>query len=107
MGSQGDIQFGNEWSTRRLDVWLQEILLAAFEHNCVPEEDYVWWLLKSHHSHLSFYREFLDGVDLISAKGGKGKGWQDSKIYFGKLTFHIIGTVWELDFWVVIPPVFH
>ena len=29
------------------------------------------------------HRELPDGVNLISAKGGKSKGWQDSKLYFG------------------------
>ena len=93
MGSRGDIQFGNEWSTRRLDAWLQELLPAAFKHNdLAPDEEYTWRLLKSHQSHLSFHRKLPDGVDLVSVKGGKSKGWQDSKIYFGELTFYIICT---------------
>ena len=63
VGSRGDIQFGNEWSTRRLDAWLQELLPAAFKHNdLAPDEEYTWRLLKSHRPHLSFHRELPDGV---------------------------------------------
>ena len=87
VGGRGDIQFGNEWSTRRVDEWLRELLPAAFKTVCEPVQDeeleYSWRLLKSNRSHLSFHRELPDGVDLISAKGGKSKGWQDSKLYFG------------------------
>lgn len=92
VGSWGDIQFGNEWSTQKLNKWLQEILPAAFKHDLAPGEEYIWWLLKSHRSHLSFHCEFPDGIDLVSVKGGKSKGWQDSKIYFSELTFYIIYT---------------
>ena len=50
-------------------------------------------VLKSHQLHLSFHRELPDGIDLISTKGGKSKGWQDSKIYFGEPTSYIINMV--------------
>ena len=91
VGGQGDIQFGNEWSTRRVDEWLRELLPPAFKNVREPDQDeldFSWRLLKSNRSNLSFHRELPDGIDLISAKGGKSKGWQDSKLYFGMYPYY-------------------
>ena len=75
-----------------MDEWLRELLPAAFkqvrESDHDEELEYNWRLLKSNRSHLSFHRELPDGVDLISAKGGKSKGWQDSKLYFGMSLYY-------------------
>ena len=75
-----------------MDEWLRELLPAAFKTVCEPVQDeeleYSWRLLKSNCSHHSFHRELPDGVDLISAKGRKSKGWQDSKLYFGMFPYY-------------------
>jgi hypothetical protein len=87
-GNHSKIQFANKRSTRRLDQCLRELLLDTFEQidatSSDNEDGYAWWLLKASHSHLQFHHETPDGYDFISAKGGKSKGWQEAKLYFGK-----------------------
>ena len=94
VGGRSDIQFRNEWSTRWVDEWLRGLPPATFKEVGEPDQDkleYSWRLLKSKRLHLSFHCELPDGVDLISAKGRKSKGWQDSKPYFGmSLNYHLV-----------------
>jgi hypothetical protein len=68
---------------------LRDILPAPFEKindllkPDVSDHSYIWRLLKASRSHLELHREAPDGYDMISAKGSKSKGWQDSKLFFG------------------------
>ncbi|KAF8502413.1 hypothetical protein JB92DRAFT_2833633 [Gautieria morchelliformis] len=74
IGSKGELWFGKEWDTARLDQWLQDTLPVPFE--CidlmadVPDVDPHWQLLRIPHSY-----------DFIDAKGSRGKSWHDSKLY--------------------------
>ncbi|KAF8498394.1 hypothetical protein JB92DRAFT_3125312 [Gautieria morchelliformis] len=82
----GDLESGSNWSTRKLDEWLRMILPIAFDHldtqmDADDPEAYTWRLCKANRSHLELHRELPDGIDFKDAKGGKSKGWQDSKLY--------------------------
>ncbi|KAF8504064.1 hypothetical protein JB92DRAFT_3123106 [Gautieria morchelliformis] len=82
----GDLEFGSNWSTRKLDEWLRMILPIAFDHldmqmDADDPEAYTWRLCKANRSRLELHRELPDGIDFKDAKGGKSKGWQDSKLY--------------------------
>ncbi|KAF8505007.1 hypothetical protein JB92DRAFT_3122826 [Gautieria morchelliformis] len=63
-GSPGELELSNQWSHRKLDEWLREMLPIAFEYMDEVAKDGV-----------------PDGYDFVDAKGGKSKGWQDSKLY--------------------------
>jgi hypothetical protein len=85
-GNKGDLKFGNEWCTRKLDEWLRGILPEAFEKidaTIETEDGYAWRLLKASRARLHFHRETPDGYDFVQAKGGKSKGWQESKLFLG------------------------
>jgi hypothetical protein len=90
IGNRGDLQFGTSWSTPRLDEWLRDLLPRAFEHldtQTYPLGErprYPWRLLKASRSALDLYAAVADGVDFQNAKGGKSKGWQDSRIYLSE-----------------------
>ncbi|KAF8503160.1 hypothetical protein JB92DRAFT_2833419 [Gautieria morchelliformis] len=83
-GSPGELEFSNQWSHRKLDEWLREMLPIAFEYMDEVAKDggeVTWRLLKASRSRLSLHREVPDGYDFVDAKGGKSTGWQDSKLY--------------------------
>jgi hypothetical protein len=88
IGNRGDHKFSNEWDTDQLDDWLCNTLPTPFKqlellNPDVHEHNYLWRLLKASRSCLELHRESPDGYDMISAKGSKSKGWQDSKLFFG------------------------
>ena len=87
-GNKSEISFGNEWGISRLHNWLKDILPVPSKQldllSDAEEHQYPWRLLKASRSRLQLYHELPDGYDVISAKGSKSKGWQDSKLYFGK-----------------------
>ena len=47
-------------------------------------DKYPWWLLRLNRAHLEPHKEKLEGYDLTMANGSKGKGWHESKLFFGK-----------------------
>jgi hypothetical protein len=89
IGNKGDLKFGNEWNTKRIDEWLQDLLPVVFEWLDILSDDqdegkYPWQLLKANRSRLQLHHELPDRYDVLDAKGSKSKGWQDSKLFFGK-----------------------
>jgi len=85
IGQPGDLKFNSGWDAPQLDRWLRQILPTAFDLiSESADHEYPLWLLKLSRSKLALHREIPDGYDAVSAKGHKGKGWQDSKLLFGK-----------------------
>ena len=87
IGVEGDLSFGNNWDTEGLNEWLQEKLPVPFEHLSILSDSpykYPWRLLKASRGRLSLQCENPVGYDFMGAKGSRGKGWFDGKLYFGK-----------------------
>ncbi|KAF8504948.1 hypothetical protein JB92DRAFT_2833199 [Gautieria morchelliformis] len=79
----GELEFSNQWSTRKLDEWLRQMLPADFEPmDDVAEvgDEFTWRLLKASRSGLSLHREVPDGYDFVDAKGVSQK-WLSSIIH--------------------------
>ncbi|KAF8526717.1 hypothetical protein JB92DRAFT_3108133 [Gautieria morchelliformis] len=82
--SPGELECSNQWSHQKLDEWLREMLPIAFEYMYEVAKDggeVTWHLLKASHLRLCLNNEVPNRYDFVDAKGGKSKGWQDSKIY--------------------------
>ncbi|KAF8484138.1 hypothetical protein JB92DRAFT_2837099 [Gautieria morchelliformis] len=82
--SPGELECSNQWSHQKLDEWLREMLPIAFEYMYEVAKDggeVTWHLLKASHLRLSLNHEVPNRYDFVDAKGGKSKGWQDSKLY--------------------------